>query len=78
MDPWKPTNEAIKDGKLLALCRMVPLEAYKIGGGSIKDWKNPYGDQKITMDQWMQCYGKKQSTIDKTGRTLWYSEEYLS
>lgn len=78
MDPWKPTNEAIKDGKLLALCRMVPLEAYKIGGGSIKDWKNPYGDQKITMDQWMQCYGKKQNTIDRTGRTLWYSEEYLS
>lgn len=78
MDPWKSAYDAIKDGKMLALCRMVPLEAYKIGGGSIKDWKNPYGDQKITMDQWMQCYGKKKSTIDKTGRTLWYSDEYLT
>lgn len=78
IDPWTPARDAVKIGKLLSLCRIVPLEAYKIGGGSIRDWKNPYGDQKVTMDEWMQCYGKKKNITDGTGRTFWFSEEFVS
>jgi endonuclease VIII-like 1 len=78
IDPWTPSNEAIKSGKLLSLCRIIPLEAYKIGGGSIRDWQNPYGDQKITMDEWMKCYGKKSQIRDKTGRTLWFDKTLVS
>jgi endonuclease VIII-like 1 len=78
LDPWTPARDSISDGKLLALCRIVPLEAYKIGGGSIRDWKNPYGDQKITMDEWMQCYGKKKNIIDGTGRTFWFDASFVS
>ncbi len=77
VNPWTPANVAIENGKLLALCRIVPAEAYKIGGGSIKDWKNPYGEQKMTMKEWLQCYGKKESTIDKTGRRVWFDKKYL-
>ena len=69
-------REAIKNGKLLALCRIIPMEAYKIGGGSIRDWKNPYGDQQLTMDRWLQCYGKEESTVDGTGRKLWFNSKY--
>jgi endonuclease VIII-like 1 len=77
ISPWTPAREAIESGRLLALCRIVPIEAYKIGGGSIKDWKNPYGEQQITMGQWLQCYGKKESTIDKTGRRIWFDKKYI-
>ena len=77
IDPWMPAREAIQNGKLLALCRIVPIEAYKIGGGSIKDWKNPYGEQKMTMSEWLQCYGKKECTVDGTGRKLWFDNKYL-
>ena len=77
-DPWTPARSAIADSGLLSLCRIVPLEAYNIGGGSIRDWKNPYGDQKITMDEWMQCYGKKSQVRDRTGRTLWFDRKQVS
>lgn len=76
LDPWMPAREAVKIGKLLALCRIIPMEAYKIGGGSIKDWKNPYGDQQLTMSQWLQCYGKEAFTVDGTGRTFWFNSKY--
>jgi len=76
VNPWTPAREAIKNGKLLALCRIIPMEAYKIGGGSIRDWKNPYGDQQLTMDRWLQCYGKEASTVDGTGRKLWFNSKY--
>lgn len=76
VNPWTPAREAIRNGKLLALCRIIPMEAYKIGGGSIRDWKNPYGDQQLTMDQWLQCYGKEVSTVDGTGRKIWFNSKY--
>jgi hypothetical protein len=57
---------------------MVPLEVYKIGGGSIRDWKNPYRDQITTIDKWMQCYGKKKNITDGTGRTLWFDCSFVS
>ena len=76
MDPWKSAYDAIKDGKMLALCRMVPLEAYKIGGGSIKDWKNPFGEEDTFK---MMCYGNKAlmtNKIDSNGRRFWYDPEW--
>jgi hypothetical protein len=29
------------------------------------------------MDQWLQCYGKKESTIDKTGKRIWFDKKHL-
>lgn len=77
VSPWTPANTAIyKNGKILELCKTIPLEAYVIGGGSIKDWKNPYGNQKISMNQWLKCYGKLESLVDKTGRRIWFDKKY--
>lgn len=76
IDPWTPANSAVDSEEMLQLCRQIPMEAYSIGGGSIKDWKNPYGDQKISIDEWMQCYGKMSSVIDGTGRTLWFDNKF--
>jgi endonuclease VIII-like 1 len=76
IDPWLPANEAVERDELLSLCKQIPIEAYQIGGGSIKDWKNPNGVQKVNIMDWMQCYGKEASTIDGTGRTLWFNHKY--
>ena len=76
INPWTPAREAIENIELLELCRTVPIEAYEIGGGSIKDWKNPYGNQYQTMDEWLRCYGKRAAIEDNTGRTLWFNPKY--
>lgn len=76
IDPWTPANSAVDSEEMLQLCRQIPMEAYSIGGGSIKDWKNPYGDQKISIDEWMQCYGKMSNVVDGTGRTLWFDGKF--
>lgn len=77
IDPWTPAKDAVEIGELLELCKQVPIEAYSIGGGSIKDWKNPYGDQPININQWMKCYGKMANTVDGTGRTLWFNDKFI-
>jgi endonuclease VIII-like 1 len=76
INPWTPANVALENQKVLQLCRQVPMEAYSIGGGSIKDWKNPYGEQEISIDSWMQCYGKESSKIDGTGRRIWFNRKF--
>lgn len=78
VSPWMPANTALyKYGKILELCKTIPLESYVIGGGSIKDWKNPYGNQKISMNQWLKCYGKLESAVDQTGRRIWFDKKHL-
>jgi endonuclease VIII-like 1 len=77
IDPWMPAKDAVENNELLQLCKQIPSEAYSIGGGSIKDWKNPYGDQLININEWMQCYGKMANTIDGTGRTLWFNDKFI-
>jgi endonuclease VIII-like 1 len=78
VSPWMPANVALyKFGKILELCKTIPLESYVIGGGSIKDWKNPYGNQKISMNRWLKCYGKLESAVDQTGRRIWFDKKHI-
>ena len=63
--------------KLLDLCRDIPLLAYAKGGGSIKDWDNPFGDDSI-QEKFMLCYGndKMSKRKDRNGRTFWYDPKW--
>ena len=48
VDPFLPAGmQLAKYPKLLELCRDIPLLAYAKGGGSIKDWDNPFGDSNM-------------------------------
>lgn len=73
-DPFEEARIAIaKNPKILELCSQVPKEAYLIGGGQLKDWKNPFSVPRGGFEEWIQCYGKSDShIIDKNGRTFWY------
>ena len=78
VDPFLPASmQFAKYPKLLDLCRDIPLLAYAKGGGSIKDWDNPFGDEAI-QERFMLCYGnaKMSKRKDRNGRTFWYDKKW--
>ena len=79
VDPFISTREAIQSKpEILALCRDIPMQAYRLGGGSIKDWQNPYDKQPQNWDEFMICYGNKQmkAIVDRNGRRFWYNPKW--
>lgn len=79
-DPFEPSREAILNNpKLLELCHQVPLEAYLLGGGQLKDWKNPFNTPPVSFFKWIKCYGKAdRSIVDTNGRRLWYYDSQIN
>ena len=78
VDPFLPAGmQFARYTKLLDLCRDIPLLAYAKGGGSIKDWDNPFGDEAI-QERFMLCYGnaKMSKRKDRNGRTFWYDKKW--
>ena len=78
VDPFLPAGmQFARNPKLLDLCRDIPLLAYAKGGGAIKDWDNPFGDNAIT-EKFMLCYGNKTMSKrkDRNGRTFWYDPKW--
>lgn len=57
---------------LLQMCHQCVSDAYVLGGGQLKDWKNPIETDSTSFKEWMKCYGKLDQKTDKNGRTFWY------
>ena len=77
-NPFEPAYIAlIHNARILELCKTLPIEAYYLNGGSIKDWKNPFGEQSSS--DWMKCYGNKNMStlVDSAGRRLWFDKKWL-
>lgn len=79
-DPFESADTAILNNpQILELCKIIPIESYYIGGGQLKDWKNPFEVQPSGFNEWIRCYGKSDSSIvDKNGRVLWYFKDQLN
>ena len=78
VDPFLPAGmQLAKYPKILELCRDIPLLAYAKGGGSIKDWDNPFGENSI-QEKFMLCYGNDTMAKrkDRNGRTFWYDKKW--
>ena len=78
VDPFLPAGmQFARYPKLLDLCRDIPLLAYAKGGGSIKDWDNPFGEEAI-QERFMLCYGNNEMSKrkDRNGRTFWYDKKW--
>lgn len=78
VDPFLPASmQLAKYPKILTLCRDIPMLAYAKGGGSIKDWDNPFGESAIK-EKFMLCYGNKDmnTRIDPKGRRFWYDPKW--
>ena len=61
---------------LIALTVGCAKTAYKLGGGQLKDWKNPTGEDPTSFRDWMKCYGQMDKITDDTGRTFWFNPKW--
>ena len=78
VDPFLPAGvQLLKYPKILELCRDIPMLAYTKGGGSIKDWDNPFGESAI-QEKFMLCYGNTDMSRlrDRNGRMFWYDSKW--
>jgi len=78
VNPFLPAKDLlIKYPQILELCRDIPMLAYAKGGGSIRDWDNPFGDSSI-QEKFMLCYGNKtmDTRIDSKKRRFWYDPKW--
>jgi endonuclease VIII-like 1 len=77
-DPFEEARKALSKNPLITkLCKRIPLEAYQLGGGQLKDWESPFKIPRFSFEQWIKCYGKSQKKIDGTGRAIWYHDTQL-
>jgi endonuclease VIII-like 1 len=79
IDPFMSAKDAImKRPRILELCKSIPEVAYKLGGGQLKDWKNPFGTESLSWDTFMLCYGnsKMSSIEDRNGRRFWFNPKW--
>lgn len=81
--PFMESRQLIEEHgrELFMLCKAVPELAYIMGGGEIKDWKNPFKndtDYIRARSTFFLCYGNETMTqvVDKTGRRFWYDPKW--
>jgi len=78
-DPFQSARDFINRNKweLFELCKDIPILVYEIGGGTLKDWKNPFGEVS-TVSDFMECYGNRSmcKLEDKNGRMFWYDPKW--
>ena len=86
INPFMSAREALtKHTSIFSLCRTIPETAYLLGGGELKDWKNPFQfetleDVKFGWKEFMLCYGNPAmaTMIDNNGkgRRFWYHPKW--
>lgn len=81
--PFMESRQIIEEhgDTLFMLCREIPNLAYVMGGGEIKDWKNPFKNETDyirTRSSFFLCYGNETmaQVVDKTGRRFWYDPKW--
>lgn len=76
LSPFTPLAETVNHPELFELCRTIPLMAYKLGGGQLKDWKSPTGEDPAGFRDFIKCYGKGIAFKDRGGRTFWMDPKW--
>lgn len=66
--------------QIFDLCRDIPLQAYALGGGQLKDWENPFESDPEPFRKFIRCYGNSTMSRvrDKNGRMFWYDSKWDS
>jgi endonuclease VIII-like 1 len=80
LNPFITARDAIKDyPEVLSLCREIPLKAYILGGGQLKDWENMFGTSDKDFKNFIKFYRNKErcmSIKDRNGRTFWFDKKW--
>jgi len=78
-DPFSSAKDYINSygPELFSLCRDIPMLVYKLGGGTLRDWENPFGEVS-SIGSVMKCYYNPtmNKMKDKNGRTFWYDPKW--
>ena len=76
INPFAVSKEVIKEyPQILDMCRDIPLMAYNLNGGQLKDWKNPFDTDYQEFRDWV-FYQKGISCKDNIGRTFWFDPKW--
>ena len=76
INPFQSGKQVIKDNpEILEMCRYIPIRAYQLNGGQLKDWKNPYDSDYEEFKEWVY-YQKGNSLKDSNNRTFWYHPKW--
>ena len=78
VDPFQLASSLSDQEAELLVYRTVKCiqQAYKLGGGQLRDWKNPDGEDPTSFREWIKCYGVLESITDGTGRTFWFDKKW--
>jgi len=80
INPFQSLNQVLEktEEKFVEMCKLVPLEAYNVGGGEFQSFKNPNSTQDMNRGDWMQCYGKKDmlKILDSKNRNFWFDPKW--
>ena len=78
VNPFQSIGDLSNDKleELLKICHTCCRDAYQLGGGQLKDWVNPAGVSDKNFAEWMKCYQKGISIVDKTGRRFWFDQKW--
>ena len=81
INPFQPANQlsTMEMDSIIRFCYLCCQEAYRLGGGELKDWVNPIPKEESeakSFKEWMLCYGKGSSIVDKSGRRFWYDPQW--
>lgn len=76
VNPFECARDIIRNNpKIIDMCRDIPMKSYKLNGGQLKDWKNPFDSDSKEFSEWVY-YMKGNSCKDNTGRTFWYNPKW--
>ncbi len=76
VNPFESARKIISENpKILDMCRDIPMISYKLNGGQLKDWKNPFDTDSKDFKEWV-FYQKGISCKDKINRTFWFDPKW--
>ena len=81
VNPFESAREVLnREPRVFKLCKNIPLQAYYLGGGQLKDWENPFDEKPDNMYRFIRCYGKSNMNRikDKNGRMFWFHPKWNS
>jgi endonuclease VIII-like 1 len=75
-NPFQDARTIIKNNPhIIDMCRDIQLISYKLNGGQLQDWQNPFDTDYQEFQKWV-FYQKGLSCKDNTGRTFWYDPKW--
>ncbi len=77
VNPFISARDTISQNiNFLSKCRDVLEESYKLNGGQLKDWENPFQKESNEFHNWVY-YQKGSKVFDSQGRTFWFDAKWI-